>query len=240
MVLFAGFDIGVKNLSFCVIDSIKWRAYQKGESTDTGIVEWQNLTLMREPKCIGVYKSGKKKGETCGKAATFISPELKYCGKQKPSDAKPLKKQKVKNMGITKITKKAVERLDKFRDLFEKVSYVYIELQPMLNPTMRTFSNAIQAYFVIRYQVDPEVPNLKNVKYSSAKNKLKLYTGPFIECNLKGKYARTKQYAKSHTEYFLKSCPEILDKYYNGSTKKDDLADSFLHCIYGISQFKLA
>jgi glutaredoxin-related protein len=101
---------------------------------------------------------------------------------------------------------------------------------------MKGFSNAIHAYFVIRYQVDASAVSatiMKTVKFSSSKNKLKVYTGPEIECKLT-KYKRTKMLGQLYTECMLRNAPDVLNEHYSSASKKDDLADAFLHCIYAI------
>lgn len=229
-----GIDIGIKNLSFCIIDGDRWIKKSCG---DPGIIEWKNVDLLSAEKCQVQIKTGKLKGLSCGKDATCRTAQSPYvftCGKHKQTESETIVKQKVKTMSTTQLIKLAVTTLDTFSELFKTVNSIVIEAQPSFNPSMKMFSTAIFTYFTIRYQIDSQPSNLSSIKFSSSKNKLKVgYTGPPIECKLKGKYARTKNMGKCYTEHLLADFPETLSRFYKG-TKKDDLADSFLHCVYEI------
>ena len=66
----------------------------------------------------------------------------------------------------------------------------------------------------------------------NARNKLKAYTGPKIECDIKDKYKRTKFLG---IQYCLAMISEQENKWltlFNDTKKKDDLADAYLQGIY--------
>lgn len=225
MKLFAGFDIGIKNLAYCVIDSDEW----KNKNYDTSIIKWENINLIETKECCSVYKSGSKKDKICGSPASFVKDnEYYYCGRHKPKESKSYKQKNSKSYPVTTIIKMAFEALDFEQELFKKVESIVIELQPSKNPSMKRLSNGIEAYFILRYQMI-ENPVLKTLKYSSAKNKLKVYKGAKMESTKKSAYDKRKQIAQLHTEEMLRGT-EII-KVYEKSKKKDDLADAFLHCV---------
>ena len=120
-----------------------------------------------------------------------------------------------------------------------KGNYIVIENQPRINQKMKMFAAGLETYFIIRYHIDKEDSQLKTIKPSSAKNKLKLYDGSFIVTDhIKDPYDKRKYLAQRHCEHFLERCPEVLEQYYTHNKKKDDLADAFLHCLWSIKQYK--
>jgi len=240
MPLFAGFDIGILNLAFCVIDSVKWRAFEAGESTDPGIVAWENLNILGEsPKCVEIVKSGKKRGEACGNSCRWILNDTYYCGKHKKEGCKKYKALNTKSANMTTIKKIAFKKLDEY-PIFNDVVSISIESQPRINQQMKMFGASIEAYFILRHFIDNvETSKLRSIKASPAKNKLKLYNGPAIKCNhIKNPYDRRKYLAQCHVEYFLEACPDVLKELWEPQRKKDDLADAFLHCLCGLRQCK--
>ena len=227
----AGIDVGVKNLCWCIIDTEVWKQYQKTpENKNPGIVSWKNVNLIESKICEGVYKSGKKKGEICGKLASFKETDSYWCGTHKPENAKKYKQLNSKSKPVGDLLKLAFEELDK-EILFSQVGSIAIELQLKKNPTMKRMSNALEAYFILRYKMC-ENPLLKTVKYSTAKGKLKVYKGEPMFSPKKG-YAAIKDLAKMHTCEMLKGC-DILETCYRPHKKQDDLADAFLHCVGSI------
>jgi hypothetical protein len=231
--LFAGIDVGVKNLCWCIIDTEVWKQYQKEpENRNPGIVAWKNVNLIESKYCEGCYKSGAKKGEICGRLASFYSGKKEHfwCGTHKVEESKKYKQLNSKSKPVGEILKIAFELLDQ-EPLFANVTSIAIELQLKKNPTMKRMSNALEAYFILRYKMC-ENPILKTVKYSTARGKLKVYKGDPIFSPKKG-YAGIKDTAMLHTCKMLENC-DILEELYKPHKKKDDLADSFLHCVGSI------
>lgn len=224
--LAAGIDVGVKNLCWCIIDCEKFKRYQEDSSLDPGIVSWKNVNLIETFSCEGIYKSGKKKGEICGKNPSFKENDKYYCGTHKPVNSKKYKAPNSKSKPVGYFMEKAFKALDT-EPLFENIDSVAIELQLRKNPTMKRISNGLEAYFIMKYKMTTN-PNLI-IKYSSGRKKLKVYKGETIISKKKGN-AAIKDLGKLHTEAILKNC-EILETCYFPYTKKDDLADSFLHCV---------
>ena len=231
---YVGFDVGIKNLAFCVIDKDQYTKYASKKSDDPGIVHWENINLLKSEVCSGLIKSGKKKGDECGKTASFVeSGNYYYCGQHKPESSKKYKQKTSKNQSTDYLMEIVFRALDLY-PIFGEVASIVIELQPRINPKMKTISNGIQAYFIIRQKIDNPESQLRVVKYSSAKNKMKVYKGKIITSPQKTKYLRTKDIGEKHTELILERSPETLDRWYSHSKKKDDLADAFLHCCWSI------
>ena len=124
---------------------------------------------------------------------------------------------------------KLVNKLDKHKELLD-CDIIIIEQQPTKNPRMKSLSMMLHNYFVIRGIVD-NIGKLKNVIFVSPRNKLKVYSGPYIECKLKGKYARTKWLGVEYSKWLLREDNNWLN-YLIEHKKKDDLADSFLQGLY--------
>lgn len=236
MPLYAGFDIGIKNLAFCIIDSDVWKSYIDGDSDDPGVVMWKNLNILGEPEiCQGEIKSGKKKGEKCGKKAGWYNKEEYYCGTHKVEGCKKYSAPKIKNLNMRLLKKKAFEELDKI-ELFKDVKHIAIESQPRINQQMKMFGASIEAYFIIRLNIDNPDSKLRAIRASPAKNKLKVYTGPPVNtAHIKDPYDKRKYLAQKYTEYFLERASDLLDDCYYPSKKRDDLADAFLHCVLAIN-----
>lgn len=233
--MYCGIDIGIKNLAICIIDPKKWLAFLNKNNSDIGIIYWECINLLNNDigTCCGIFKSGKKKGTICNKKANKKTIDGDYwCSTHAPENAFNIKTIKVKNVELCKIMKLAFEKLDLLQDKFNLVKKIRIELQPgKLNPRMKTFSNAIYAYFIYKYQIQHNT--LKDIKFSNAKNKTLVCEkfGLNINCKKTKKYDRTKEMA-------VLAIPELLGEYtpqiFLSSKKKDDLADSFLHTIFAI------
>jgi len=70
----------------------------------------------------------------------------------------------------------------------------------------------------------------------NARNKLKVYKGPTIECTIKEKYKKNKFLSVEYTKHMIQSEKECFQKKYTESKKKDDLADAYLQGIYWIEK----
>ena len=77
------------------------------------------------------------------------------------------------------------------------------------------------------------------IRFVRAANKLKAYTGPIIECKLKGSYAKRKWLSIQYTKWFLENKFNNVQKEnwiedFMNCGKMDDRADSFLMAINGL------
>jgi hypothetical protein len=223
------FDVGIKNLSFCLLN-------------DGVIEDWGILNISTDDVCEHCSKSGSR----CDKSVKYVcqssfgsfglSTPFQVCSAHKKlkqySDKKfkcvPKKKNPMLDQGT-----KMVEIL-KEKDNFVDVDLVVIENQPALkNPTMKSIQMILYTYFLIEGVTNTN-SSIESIELINARNKLKAYTGPIVPCDIKDKYKRTKflgiQYCLS---MIVES--EQADQWlnlYTTSKKKDDLADAYLQGMY--------
>ena len=210
------FDVGIKNLSFCLLE-------------EDIIKDWGILNICTDDICEHCSKDGKR----CDKSVKFICGDFRVCSGHKKlkqySDKKfkcvPKKKNPMLDQG-----KKMVEMLSA-KDIFLTVDLVVIENQPALkNPTMKSIQMILYSYFLIN-GISTNKP-IKDLQMVNARNKLKVYNGPKIECDIKNKYNKNKFLAIQYCEYMIKEENNDFILLYQNSKKKDDLADAYLQGIY--------
>ena len=107
-------------------------------------------------------------------------------------------------------------------------------MQPSCNPKMLFISHILYGKFVELYK------NTIPIRFVRASQKLKAYTGPKIECKLKGKYAQRKWLSVQYIRWFLenKFSQEQRDKwlpFFESKTVKPDMGDTGLMCINAIT-----
>jgi len=128
---------------------------------------------------------------------------------------------------------------------FSKITDVLIENQPCLkNPTMKSIQMMVYSFFVTNKNhggklcSEDNCPVISNIEFISPMNKLKVYDGPELECNLKSKYSRRKKMVILHTKYFMeKYDEEEWAEFFEANKKKnDDLADAYLQALFFISR----
>ena len=93
----------------------------------------------------------------------------------------------------------------------------------------------IYTYFMIEGIMNEE-SLIQNIHMVNARNKLKVYKGPKIECNKKGKYAQNKYLSVEYTKKMIENENDHFQQLFETSKKKDDLADSYLQGIYWIEK----
>jgi hypothetical protein len=231
----ASFDIGLKNLAFCVM--------QRGEKSDVyNIIEWKNINLtikndtgLEDKICESIIQSGARKGQQCGSGAKIEDDKGNvYCNRHNPDKEKykPRKQRKVNSISLKEMCCTLANRLDVYHDLFGKVDHVIIETQFTRNRKMICLSDMLYSYFILR-GVLVEEERIKEVKFVSARNKLKVYNGPFVESKLKNAKAKRKQLAIKYCEWMIRGDKERLEEFNKFPRKKDDLSDCFLQgCWY--------
>ena len=99
---------------------------------------------------------------------------------------------------------------------------------------MKSIQMILYSYFIIEGVC--KEPICSNVQMINARNKLKVYKGPTVPCNKKGKYAQNKYLSVEYTKHMIHNDDENMIKLYDDSKKKDDLADSYLQGIYWIEK----
>ena len=218
------FDVGIKNLAYCLLN-------------DTKIEDWGILNISIEKECNHINN----KNKCCDKTATFKNDEsFHLCTSHKLlkcyKDLKLKKIPKQKN-NILMIGKRMVKILDDHPN-FLNVNIVLIENQPALkNPTMKTIQMLLYSYFLIR-GIMIDTNSIQNMEMVNARNKLKVYKGTPIKCDIKDKYKKNKYLAIQYCGQMIHTDSDKFQKLFNESKKKDDLADSYLQGIYWLEKIK--
>jgi len=216
------FDIGIKNLCFCELD------------TTGKILDWSIVNISNDIPCEHEMKNGK----CCDKPGTYIyKSKMDVCtshSKNKCYDR--VKKFKNPKNNIFDISQNLVEKLDKYDFCNRNISEVVVENQPSLkNPTMKSIQMIVYSYFLINgvCNMDSTINNLEMI---NARNKLKVYKGEHIVCDIKDTYKRNKYLAVEYCGKMIVDEEQKFIDLYNDSKKKDDLSDSYLQGIYYLNK----
>ena len=224
---YLSFDIGIKNLSYCLLDD-----------KEQTIEDWGIINISCDPVC-----EHKMKHRDCDNSAKKIIVENKKMLCSSHIKIKEYKDKKMKNVPKSKnqlllIGKNIVDKLDN-KTNFLDVDVVLLENQPALkNPTMKSIQMIIFSYFLIK-GVTTNSSNIGVVEMVNARNKLKAYKGIEIKCEIADKYKRTKFLGVEYCKIMINENDKIDQEYrelFNESKKKDDLADSYLQGIYYITK----
>ena len=216
---YLSFDVGIKNLAFCSLDDNK------------KILDWGIINLDKNPICqCGLQKE-------CSKSSTFIvtddNGDTKYACTTHTKKYK--KKKKMNNdRDIFNLSKIMINELNLKED-FLSHEIICIENQPALkNPTMKTVQMILYSYFMIE-GVTKDKP-VSEVHMVNARNKLKVYKGPEVECKFTDKYKKNKYLSVEYTKLMILKEEKNFIDLFNASKKKDDLADAYLQGIYFIEK----
>ena len=226
------FDVGIKNLAYCIIEVIN------PKEIEHKIIEWGVIdctdNLISNLKCCVV-----RKGKTCNKTAinkvivndkTLGFCDLKTCQKElngtyTKKDIKKAKIMKTKDLSLDQIGTEIYRSFNNLPFLLE-IDIISIENQPVLkNPTMKSIQMLIFSYFLLNKL---EKNKDYEIKLFNARKKLKIYDGPKIVINVKNDYKKRKLLSIKYTEYFLNKYNNNYNDFFNANLKKDDLADSYL------------
>lgn len=248
--LVCSIDIGLRNLSFCIMSSEDRTNFA---SYKIHLWDVYNTLDSDDYKCESLMKNGK----ICDKKCNFKYKNnngFVYCCKTHfPKDMLPLKKEnnfKKKNVkdyllqDIAKIVLSKIQNIyDTHIDIFKQLSHIIIELQPKVNQCMKFTSHIIYGKLT-ELMIDTKC----TIRFVRASQKLKAYTGPIIQCKLKGAYAKRKWLSVQYCKWFLENKFNDESKlqwltHFNSKTIQPDMADTFLmtiNCIHGIpkKQFK--
>jgi len=213
------FDVGIKNLAYCLMCV-----------DNKSILDWGILNISIDHVC-----DHNMKGKSCDKSASKCDKNgFKLCtghSKLKMYSDRNLKNIKKIDNHMFHMGKQIIKKLDE-KETFSEVDIVCIENQPALkNPTMKSVQMIIYSYFLMK--------EINDIQMINARNKLKVYTGPKIECNIKETYKKNKFLAIKYCDFMIRENKEIDKKYhdlYDSSKKKDDLSDSYLQGIYYIDK----
>jgi len=234
--IITSFDIGIRNLAYCILEYLPHNL----SGNQFKIHDWNVIDLLdtvehpKDPKCQTKYKSGTKIGQICGQLAHYYylderGQKISVCRVHSKSESMTNLKRNytVANTSLYELARLAINILDKID--FNQSQEIVIESQPSKNPKMKNFSMILLNYFIIRYIVEkPEhEQTLQDVKFINSRNKLTVYDGEYVDCKLKGQYARNKFYGKVYCQHLIRHNVERLD-FLKSFKKKDDLCDSFL------------
>ena len=216
---YLSFDVGIKNLAYCSLNDKK------------EILDWGIINLDKNPICqCGLQKE-------CCKSSTYIvvsdNGDKKYSCTTHTKKYK--KKKKMNNdRDIFNLSKIMINELNLKED-FLNHEVICIENQPALkNPTMKTVQMILYSYFMIE-GATKDTP-VEQVHMINARNKLKVYKGPEIECDIKEKYKKNKYLSVEYTKLMiLEEDPKFIELF-TTCKKKDDLADAYLQGIYFIEK----
>lgn len=236
-------DVGLKNLALCLMAS-----YPECKDKDlTNIysgctVHYWNVINTLDNKdsnkhCVQCNRNAKLKRIDSDVDSTV----LYYCKPHYPKDY-PIKlenkiiQKKVKDFLLQDIAKLIIQTIDDvWKDIeqhLDQLKKIVIELQPRVNNKMKFVSHIV--YGKIVEQLIKCNKLTIPVRFISATKKLRVYTGPYVACHLKGDYAKRKYLSIKYTEWFLNSqeSSEKWSFFFSNHFKKDDLADCFLMCLH--------
>ena len=226
--MIASFDVGVKNLAFCVM--------HYDETAPSGkqfpIRLWKCIDLTNSSG-IGdrICEGRKANGDKCPHGAKVITDEdVAYCGVHNPDKTtlKPQKEKKIGSFSYEQLGNILMDRLDALGDIWRTVDHVIIEQQFTKNRKMIFLSAILFSYFMQSGQRNDD-SRIKRVKFASSRNKLQVYDGPAItEIKYKDPKRNRKWLAPKHCEYLIRDDAEQLAFFQRFPRKKDDLADCFL------------
>ena len=77
---------------------------------------------------------------------------------------------------------------------------------------------------------------VSEVHMINARNKLKVYKGPEVECKFTDKYKKNKYLSVEYTKLMILEEDNKFIELFTESKKKDDLADAYLQGIYFIDK----
>lgn len=225
------FDIGIKNLSYCLFD------YNPISNPLIKINHWNVINFNDDIQCNHILPRKKTK---CSKTGTFIHENLLYCKCHAPKKSMAYKN---KNE-IFDLNKKIINKLDEYPELYD-ATHIVIENQPTTNMKMKTIAAIVFNYYTLRIGIDLDSDDLVTISYINPMHKITKipYNGPKLNIQTKTKYQRYKQTAVKYASHYIQHDDNWID-FFDSLDKQDDLADSFLNGIAFIvlyfSQMKLS
>lgn len=226
-------DPGIRHLSFCIMNS------------DYNILLWDTFNILDgdDYHCESSFKNGKICGRKCCMKYQNQNKENVYtCKTHFPKEIKKtkcndFKKKSIDDYLLQDIANTFINRLQEIYDqnpVFKTLTSILIELQPSCNPKMLFVSHILYGKFVELYK------NTIPIRFVRASQKLRAYTGPQIECKLKGKYAQRKWLSVQYIRWFLenKFSEEQKNKwlpFFESKIVKPDMGDTALMCINAIT-----
>lgn len=244
------FDIGMKNLSVCLIDHYpnqcptfrvrKWDLISLVDQSGTTSLKCKHKIYPRTASERSQAKKGRgNKGyRLCGTKAGWWNPEsgLGYCGSHKADEEGLIRYTTVKNVSDMELNRSLIKKLLEIPDLWQTCKTVVLEAQK--TSKMKKIVAMIMSFLTLQTVLNPDNVKLTNIQVISAMHKLQLPINKLgmgvitlpssTEKGLsKDSYDGRKELAIMHCEILLKNDKKHLE-YFKLQKKKDDLADSFL------------
>lgn len=224
-------DPGLRHLSFCIMN------------TEYEILLWDTFNILDSDDyhCEDIFKNGKLCNRKCTMKYKKEDNTLIYtCKTHFPKNipktkVNDFKKKSIDDYLLQDIALTFIERLDEIYNQnpsLKTITSIHIELQPKCNPKSLFISHILYGKFIELYK------NTIPIRFVRASQKLRAYTGPPIECKLKGKYAQRKWLSIQYGCWFLenKFSKEQRDKWLPTLTGKvDDRHDCLLMAINAIT-----
>ena len=238
-------DIGLRNLAMCCMSSENISDF---DSYKIHLWDVYNTLDSDDYKCESSQKSGKICGKKCSYKYTKDTEIIHCCKIHFPKNLNnklkehQFKKKSVDDYLLQDIADIVLLKIQEIYDnnyetIFKHITNVYIELQPKINQKMKFTSHIIYGKLVELYR-----GTKTSIRFVRASQKLKAYTGPKLECKLKGNYAQRKWLSIQYTRWFLenKFSQEQREQWLNffqRHANADDIPDTFLmviNAIYGL------
>ena len=238
-------DPGLRALSLCCMS-----CNDKSDISTYNIHLWEvyNTLDSDDYKCTGVQKNGKICNRKCSfKYNDTEKNTITYCCKShfpKTLDSSlkihQFKKKSIDDYLLQDIANIVISKIQEIYDKYLhdlNITSIFIELQPKVNRKSVFTSHILYGKFVDLYKMT-STP----IRFVRASQKLKSYTGPPIECKLKGAYAKRKWLSIQYTKWFLenKFSQSQRDEWlslFNLKKIQADCGDTFLmaiNALYGI------
>lgn len=241
-------DVGIRNLSMCCMscdDITDFKTYK--------IHLWNTWNTLdsEEHLCESRQKNGKICNKKCNHVYVNDNGIKKYCCKThfpktiKITDKNKYSKKKIDQYLLQDIAKIVLDKIKEIWienfDIFSQVNQVLIELQPKVNAKMKFISHILYGKFVELYY-----ETKTTIRFVRASQKLKAYTGPKLECNLKGSYAKRKWLSIQYVLWFFENKFSIQESekwkpIFNLKIKSDDMTDTCLmaiNALHGLPKFQ--
>ena len=213
--LFIGWDVGIKNLSYCIIEY---------KNKDYKIKDWNIIDLTQDEDGIENEK------------VIEISKT-----KSKPKK----KKKKCSKISLKDLSRNLYRKLEENKNFSKFDYVIIENQPVLKNPTMKSIQMILYSYFSFKSLKTKTFKDLILMNASNKlkvyKGEVDSEVMGKIE-KLKSKYNRNKKISILHTKLIVsqhKSNSENWSEFFDSNKKKDDLADSFLMILYYLKKNKL-
>jgi len=228
-------DIGLRNLSLCIMNP----------RFEIELWEVYNVFENDNHLCPARLKNGKTCDKKCTMRYAAATEEIIYtCKVHFPKEIRITNHNKyhcknINEYALQEIADLFLMKIQKIieddRNLFENIESIYIELQSPLNKKALFISHILYGKFIDLYRDRTGFI----IRFVRAAQKLKVYTGPEIPCDLKNEYVRRKWLGIQHMKWFLhhhlpNGQKEKWLTHLSKHPKQDDLCDSGLMAINAI------